>query len=52
MTYAGLQTPSGPVAEPAPMSTTFRLQRTLLAACIILAPLSIPLACAPDRSWS
>ncbi len=25
------------------MSTTFRLQRTLLAACIILAPLSITL---------
>jgi hypothetical protein len=43
MTYAGLQTPSGPVAEPAPMSTTFRLKRTLLVACIVLAPLSITL---------
>jgi hypothetical protein len=43
MTYARLQATSGPVAESAPMSTTFRLQRTLLAACIILAPLSITL---------
>src|SRR5918912_3845609 len=43
MTDARLHTTPGSVAEPAPMSTTFRLQRTLLAACIILAPLSITL---------
>ena len=43
MTDARLQTTPGSVAEPAPMPTTFRLQRTLLAACIILAPLSITL---------
>src|SRR5438045_1473515 len=32
-----------PDSEPAPMPTALKLQRTLLAACIILAPLSITL---------
>jgi hypothetical protein len=43
MTYAQVQPRSGMVAEPAPMPTALRLQRTLLAACIIFAPLSITL---------
>ena len=43
MSYTQVQPRSAAIAEPAPMPTALKLRRTLLAACIILAPLSIAL---------
>jgi hypothetical protein len=43
VTYSQFEATHFPVAEPAPIPTALSLQRKLLAACIILAPLSITL---------
>ena len=43
MTHAQVQPHSGTVPEPAPTPTVIGVQRTLLAACILFAPLSITL---------
>jgi hypothetical protein len=43
MTQTQLRLKSGALPAPAPMPTALKLQRALLAACIILAPLSLTL---------